>query len=69
MNFLGVVSKGMVDIAQNNAQMSTASNTGLIIGASIAVGVLIIVFAIFSIIVFGVGLNFIELNSKITCNK
>lgn len=39
--------------SQHENALASASNAGKIIGGSIAVGVLIIAFAIFAIIVFG----------------
>lgn len=54
---LGMISKGSVEFVHDNVATSTA-NTAYIIGGAVAVGVLIIVFAIFAIIVFGVRANY-----------
>lgn len=40
---------------QKQQQQETATNTGLIIGGAVVVGVLIVVFAIFAIVVFGLN--------------
>ncbi|KAI1711084.1 SEA domain-containing protein [Ditylenchus destructor] len=50
----GIQSKGTSNMSDSNA-IAAASNTGLIVGGSIAIGVLILVFAIFAVIVFGVN--------------
>lgn len=55
---LGMISKGSVEFVHDNIATSTA-NTAYIIGGAVAVGVLIIVFAIFAIIVFGVRSNYV----------
>jgi hypothetical protein len=49
-SFPGIVSKG-----QQDSSASSATNTGYIVGGSIAIGVLILAFIIFAVIVFGVN--------------
>lgn len=50
----GILSKGGAQLNQDGST-TAAANTGYIVGGSIAIGVLIMAFVVFAVIVFGVN--------------